>query len=231
MTSLDGGLEITALRANPRNQEGHLTHNCADPSDFIWEGGTDDEAHLTRTVPLFGCKGGDVQIQRLTVARDIQKLQIGASRIGGTAQDNDALALVFEVGLNRIASHVGVHGNGIGAIAPKCFEGVVLRRAANITPLGIQNDWNMRIAVFEVLDEFFQLILSPLGGEVGKLGFKGTHHIGGGIGNIAAELKNAQGFAARGSGHAFGVGVKANAQHAALRSPCRLELLVKGVLA
>lgn len=89
----------------------------------------------------------------------------------------------------------------------------------------------MRITVFEVLDEFFQLILSPLGGEVGKLGFKGAHHISGGVGNIAAELKNAQGFAARGSGHAFGVGVKANAQHAALRSPCRLELLVKGVLA
>jgi hypothetical protein len=70
-----------------------------------------------------------------------------------------------------------------------------------------------------------------LGGEVGKLGLKGAHHIGGGIGNIAAELKNAQGFTARGSGHAFGVGVKANAQHAALRSPCRLELLGKVFLA
>lgn len=103
--------------------------------------------------------------------------------------------------------------------------------ATNIAALGIENYRNVRIAVFEVLDEFFQLTLSPLGGEVGKLGLKGAHHIGGGIGNIAAELKNPQGFAARGSGHALGVGVKANAQHAALRSPCRLELLGKGVLA
>ena len=75
------------------------------------------------------------------------------------------------------------------------------------------------------------MILGPLGGEVGKLGFKGAHHIGGSIRNIAAELKNTYGFAMQGGRHAFGVGIKANAQHAALRSPCRLELLGKGVLA
>ncbi len=103
--------------------------------------------------------------------------------------------------------------------------------AANIAALSIQNHRNMWIAVFEVANEFFQLVFGPLGGEVGKLGLKGAHHIGGGIGNIAAELKNARGFAAYGNGYAFGIRVKANAQHAALRSPCRLELLGKGVLA
>jgi hypothetical protein len=85
--------------------------------------------------------------------------------------------------------------------------------------------------IFEVVYEFFQLTFSTLGGEVGKLGFKSAHHIGSGIGNIAAELKNAHGFAVQGSGHAFGVWIKANAQHTALRSPCRLELLGKGFLA
>ena len=103
--------------------------------------------------------------------------------------------------------------------------------AANVTALGIENDRDVGIAVFEMVDQFFELILGPLGGEVGKLGLKGAHHIGGGIGNLAAELKNTLGFAVQGGRHAFGVRVKANAQHAALRSPCRLELLGKGVLA
>ena len=103
--------------------------------------------------------------------------------------------------------------------------------AANIAALSIQNHRNMWIAVFEMVDQFFELILGPLGGEVGKLGLKGAHHIGGGIGNIAAELKNTLGFAVQGGRYAFGVRVKPNAQHAALRSPCRLELLGKGVLA
>ena len=102
---------------------------------------------------------------------------------------------------------------------------------ANITPLGIQNHRKMRIAVFEVVDEVFQLVFGPLGGKVSKLGFKGAHHIGSSIRNLAAELKNTHGFAMQGGRHAFGVRVKANAQHAALRSPCRLELLGKGVLA
>ena len=66
--------------------------------------------------------------------------------------------------------------------------------AANVTALGIENDRDVGIAVFEMVDQFFELILGPLGGEVGKLGFKSAHHVGSGVGNIAAELKNAQGL-------------------------------------
>jgi len=68
-----------------------------------------------------------------------------------------------------------------------------------------------------------------LGCKVRKLRLEGADQIGGRIRNFTTELKDALRFSLQGWGQALWVGVKANAQHAALGSPCRLELLVKGI--
>jgi hypothetical protein len=73
------------------------------------------------------------------------------------------------------------------------------------------------------------LSFSSLGGEVGKLGFKGAGGIRSGISDLAAELKNPLRLTLECTRQALGVWIKTYAQHAALGSPCRLELLGKGI--
>jgi hypothetical protein len=87
----------------------------------------------------------------------------------------------------------------------------------------------MGVLILKVLDELFKLSLCPLRGKVGKLRLEGAHQICGGISDFTTKLKDPLGFPLQVCGQAFRVRVKTNAQHAALRSPCRLELLVKGI--
>ena len=87
----------------------------------------------------------------------------------------------------------------------------------------------MGVFIFQVVNQLFKLSLGPLGCKVGKLGFKATNEVCCSIGNFTTELKDSFRFALKGLGEALGIWVKTYAQHAALGSPCRLELLVKGI--
>jgi hypothetical protein len=73
------------------------------------------------------------------------------------------------------------------------------------------------------------LSFGSLGGKVGELGLKGAGGIRSSIGDLAAELKNPLRLTLKYSRQTLGIWIKAHAQHTALGSPRRLELLGKGI--
>jgi len=68
-----------------------------------------------------------------------------------------------------------------------------------------------------------------LGGKVSELGLKGADGIRSSISDLTAEFKNPLRLTLKYSGQTLGIWIKAHAQHAALGSPRRLELLGKGI--
>ena len=115
-------------------------------------------------------------------------LQIRAAGVGGAAEHDQAAIGVFQIGLDRIETHVGIHRERIRLVAHEGFARVLGSGGADVTTLGIENHRDVRVLGVDVVDQRFELGFGRLTGEVGYLGLEGTGHVGRGIHNRAAEF-------------------------------------------
>ena len=139
-------------------------------------------------------------------------LQVVATGVGGTAQQKSALAMVFQVGLHRIEAHEGRERDRIGPIALEGFNGVLLRGAADVTSLGVQDHGHLRGGAAHVRHEPLQLLFSAVRSEVRNLRLEGDGGVGRGLDDGSAEVVDAGGVALEVSGETGGVRVQAHAQ-------------------
>src|ERR1035438_3399811 len=94
-------------------------------------------------------------------------LQVGAAGVRGAAEQEHALALVAQVGLDRIQAEKGRQRDRIGAVAVENFARVVLGRRPDIAALGVEDYRHAGGAAVDVGDEALELRFGAMGGEVG----------------------------------------------------------------
>jgi hypothetical protein len=78
------------LGADAGHEQRHVAHNFTDAGDLGREGGADHQTDLAGGVPLVGCQSGDALVQSLIA--NIEELQVGATRVGGAAEQDDPLS-------------------------------------------------------------------------------------------------------------------------------------------
>ena len=140
------------------------------------------------------------------------ELQIVATGIGRATQQKSALAVTLEVRLERIPAHERRKCHCITPVALERLDGVLLGRAADVAALAVKNDRNVRCGTANVLHQPLQLGFGTVGCKVGDLRLVGQRHIGRGIDNGRAKIKDATGIARKGCGQPANIRVQANTQ-------------------
>ena len=157
---------------------------------------------------------GDVFVdQRLSFHRgQALVLQIIPARIGGAAEQESTLAVVLQVGRDRVKPHEGRQRDRIGAIALEGFDGVLLGGAADVTALGVQNHRHVGRRRLDVGHQPLELVFGAVGREVRDLGLERHGQIGGGVHDGGAEIEDPAGVAFQRTREARGIGVQAHTQ-------------------
>jgi hypothetical protein len=101
------GLGVAALRADARDQQRQRRRQFAHARDLGRVGGAHHQAQLAAAVPLAGGQPRDVLVQQPLAALQPLRLQVVAAGVGGAAQQDQALAVVAQVGLDRVEAHEG----------------------------------------------------------------------------------------------------------------------------
>ena len=140
-------------------------------------------------------------------------MQVVTTGVGGATEQKRALALVFEVRLDRIKAHERREGDRISPIALEGLHRVLGRRAADVAALGVQNHRHPRRHLAHVGHQPLELTLGAVRGKVGNLRFEGDHQIGCGLHNGSAKIKNAAGIAAQRAREAGRLWVQSHAHH------------------
>ena len=74
--------------------------------------------------------------------------------------------------LHRVGSEIRVHGHGIGVVANECLTCVVFGGRADITALGIEDQYMIRVGIADVCADPLELRLGTLRCEVCDLRFE-----------------------------------------------------------
>jgi hypothetical protein len=67
------------------------------------------------------------------------RLQVAAAGVAGAAQQDQALAVVAQVGLDRVEAHEGRQRHRVGLVALEGLARVLLGGAADVAALGVQD--------------------------------------------------------------------------------------------
>ena len=92
---------------------------------------------------------------------DLEILQIARAGIGGAAEDEDALVLVTQERLERVAPQVRVHGHGVRPVALEGLSSVALGGVADVAPLAVEDHRDVGAGAVHILDGALELILGP----------------------------------------------------------------------
>ena len=117
-------------------------------------------------------------------------MQIAATGVGGTAEQNHATIAIGQERLDRIAAEIGIDRHRVGSVTLEGLDGVALGRAADVAALGIQYHGDAGMPLVNVRDQRFELVFSAAGGEIGDLRLEATDQIGRGVDDGGAEIEN-----------------------------------------
>ncbi len=215
------GFDVPALGANSGNEERHFTGQGANTSDLSRESSADHQRALAAGIPFGAYQPGDPFVKLF--AADIEELQITATGIRGTAEENDALVRVGQVGINRIATQVRIDGDGVGMETLESFDRVLLGGAADVATLGVENHRRRRMSGMNVSNQCFELIFGAVGGEVGNLWLEAADEICRRVDNGSAEFENCVGSVFQMRRESFRIGIQADAEQAVAVVPGRVE--------
>ena len=141
-----------------------------------------------------GCEVSEVG-QRPAVDQEI--LQVAGAGVRRATQDDHALVAAVEEGLHRIAAEIGVDRHRVGAVTIESLDDVVLRRAADVAALGVEDHRHAGMIRVDMLDQSRQRVFGAERGEVGDLRLEGANQIGGGVDDGATEFEHGIGVVAQ----------------------------------
>jgi len=102
---------------------------------------------------------------------------------------------------------------------------------ADISPLGIQYDRNIRMALVNIANQLSKLTFCCSGSKIGKLRLESTHRIRRGVDNVAAESEHCVTFAVSIAEiccrQTLWIGVQTDAQHRLPAMPALDQLFVE----
>jgi hypothetical protein len=85
------------------------------------------------------------------------RLQVGAARVRGAAQQDRALAVVAQVGLDRVEAHERRQRHRVGAVALEGLARVLLGGAADVAALGVEDHRHVGRDAADVRDQALEL--------------------------------------------------------------------------
>ena len=224
---IEAGLErlrqIAPLGADPRNQQRHGADRFTNPGQLVGIGGASHQHQVAFAIPRLG-RRRDAQVQRRLRG---MRLQPAAARVAGAAQQGHAASRVAQERANALLAKIGIDRHRIRVVALENLLGVQLGRGADVAALGVENDRHLRPALLNEGDDAGQLILRPLGGEVGRLGLEGADQIGGGFGDGAAKVTQAGGRFTEGGWQAAANRVQAHANERTAVRPSLVEAVME----
>ena len=122
---LHGLRDIAALRADAGHEERHVADDLAHLRELARIRRADDEHAVAAGIPALRGQLGDRR-DTACAPPTSQILHVPRAGIRRAAQDDDALVLMLQERLERIAAQIGIHRDGIRAIA---LEGLDARSA------------------------------------------------------------------------------------------------------
>ena len=185
---------------------------------FFGESGADDECALAVLVPLLGHQARHALVQGHAIR--VEKLQVRAARVRGAAQDDHAAVCPRQVGVERILAHVGVDGDGVGAVALERFARVLRGRGADVAPFRVEDQRDVRIVLAHVAADVFQLLFRAQRGKIGDLRLEGAGQVGRGIDDARAKGGDSIGQVAQLGRQFRQVRVQSHAQQGIIGRPC-----------
>jgi len=186
-----GRLEITLLRADSGHQEGEFRVSLAQLRHIARIGGSDDQHEIAVVIPIPRRTFGHAPIQRQAV--DVEILKILGAGIGGAAEQDGAAIRAREKRQHRILAHVGVHGDGIGAVALEGFARIGLGGIADVAALAVENHQGGRRPFADVADACREFLLRAERAVERDLRLVSGGEIGGRVHDAAIELIDAHG--------------------------------------
>ncbi len=180
---------VPSLGADAGNEDREVADGRAHPREFFGVGSAHHQSDLAEGRPAFGDHAGHPQVEGLAVY--FEELQVGSTGIGGSTQGDDGPG--GEEGLDRVGSEVGVHGDGVGAVATEGLARVLLGGRADIASLRVEDDRDLGVVLGDVAAEPFELVLGAQGDEVGDLWFEGADEVGGRVDDLGAEPEDGVG--------------------------------------
>ena len=104
------------------------------------------------------------------------------------AQEHAATVVVIQKRLRGILAHVGIQRHRIGAEALERLAGVLLRGAADVAALGVQDHRHIRVFRIDMRNQALQCSFAMVvRGEIRNLRFERTGVLRGGIDNVATK--------------------------------------------
>src|SRR5207342_2340144 len=105
-------------------------------------------------------------------------------------QDDDALVGAVEERLQRITPEVRIGGDGVGAEAIERFGRVMLRGAADVAALGVENDRDARMRGVDMRDEPLQRVFRAESREMRDLRLEAADVLRGSVNDRTAEIED-----------------------------------------
>ncbi len=99
----------------------------------------------------------------------------------------------------------------------------MLRGAADVAALGVEDHRHAGVSGVDVRDQAFQRVFRTESGEVRDLRLEAAGQVGGGVDDGGAELEDGVGVAAQMGGEFCRLGVEADADQGAVAMPCGLQ--------
>ncbi len=211
--------DIAALRADAGHQERHLTDDPPDLGQLLRIGGADHQQAVAARVPAGRRQLRHDVIEPPAALADHQILQVARARVRGPAEHHDAAILAPQEGLERVASEVGIHRDGIGSVALEGLDGVALRGVADVAALGIENDRNAGVGAMNVFDGALELVFRLVRRVVGELRLVGADQVRRGVDDRLVELEDRRGLLGDLPGEALDLRIEARRRPASRCAP------------
>jgi hypothetical protein len=192
---LHHGGGVTALRTDAGNQQRQVADQHAHFRQLVRPRGTDDEQAVVVAVPFLRDAQRDVLVERSRP--DDQVLEFSRAGIGGATQHDHAAIGAIEERLRGVAPQVGIHGDRIGGMAVERLGRVVLRRAADIAALAVEDHRHAGMLGVDVRDHALQRRLGADRREMRDLRLEGTDQFGGCVDDRTAEREHRIGIGAQ----------------------------------
>jgi GGDEF domain-containing protein len=211
-----GRLDVAALGADARHQQRHVADDGAHLASSSGKVAPTTSAHWplrfhfsATSAPRAGTAAG--RRRRGIAGRSRPRSRCGTAR--------SRRGPPFHIRRDRIEAHVGVDGDGVGAVAVEGFARVLVRGGADVAALGVEDQRDVRIALAQVGADGFELVFRAERGEIGDLRLEGAGQVGGGVDDGLAELGDAVRAAAQLRRQALQVRVQAHAQQGIVAAP------------